>query len=120
MNFPHGVTVYRLRGGLVTDPYSGGQIPADWANPVVLEIPGAFIAQSSTSTLGDSTRTLALESKSLFCPPDTDVQIGDRIREGGEGGTVYTIDGIPSADVNPWTGWQPVREIPLQRYTGSV
>lgn len=119
MSFPHGRKVYRLRAGAITDPYSGEQIRGDWANPDELEIPGAFIASTSTSMLGDATRTQALEAKSLYCDGSFDVQKGDRIRDGENGGPVYTIDGIPpAADTNPWTGWTPEREIPLTRWVG--
>lgn len=102
------------------DPYNSDvQIPEDWENPDVLPIEGAFIAQTSTSLLGDATREQAVEAKSLFCDGDKDVQKGDRIRDGEEGGPIYTIDGIPpAADSNPFTGWTPEREIPLTRSVG--
>lgn len=118
MDFPFGHTVFRLRGAPITDPYSGEKIDEDWSNPDVLPIPGAFVAQTSTSMLATATREQALESKSLFCEGSFDVQKGDRIRD-GEGGPVYSIDGIPpAADINPWTGWSPPREIPLRRGVG--
>lgn len=119
MFFPFGTTVYRLRAGMVRDPYSDEETRSDWDNPEEpLEIPGAFIAQTSTTLLATATREQAAESKSLFCEGTFDVQKGDRIRE-GETGPVYQIDGIPpAADSNPWTGWTPPREIPLTRYVG--
>lgn len=119
MEFEHGATVYRLRPKTVWDPMSQSFVLGDWDDPDELELPGAFIAQSSTSTLGDANRTGALESKSLYLSdPDADVQLGDRIRQGTDGSPVYPVDGIPAADVNPFTGWQPVREIPLKRVVG--
>lgn len=120
MKFPHGRTVYRLRAGLIPDPYRPSeQIPGDWNNPDELPIPGAFIAQTSTSMLSNASREQALEAKSLFCEGEFDVAKGDRIRDGGEDAPVYTIDGIPpAADTNPFTGWTPPREIPLTRSVG--
>ncbi|WP_030147683.1 hypothetical protein [Mycetocola saprophilus] len=119
MNFPHGRTVYRLRPGPLEDPYSGEVILGDWDNPDILQIPGAFVAQTSTSMLAGASREQALESKSLFCAANVDVQKGDRIRAGGDDEPIYSIDGIPpAADVNPWTGWAPAREIPLTRAVG--
>ncbi len=118
MRFKHGRTVYRLRGSVIPDPYNPEtQIPQGWDDPDVLPIPGAFIAQTSTSLLTTATREQAAESKSLFCDGEADVRKGDRIRDGLDGAPVYTIDGVPpAADTNPFTGWTPPREIPLTRY----
>lgn len=113
--FLFGQTVQRLRAALVTDTYSGDQVAAGWASPAVLAIPGAFVAQSSTARFTAANRTQMLEDKSLFCAPGTDVLPGDRIRVDG---LVYEVDGVPAADVNPFTGWQPVREVPLTRVVG--
>lgn len=119
MDFPFGQTVYRLRGAPIVDQYSGELIDADWDNPDVLPIPGAFVAQTSTSMLTTATREQALESKSLFCDGEIDIRKGDRIRVGAESSPVYSIDGIPpAADTNPFTGWTPPREIPLTRAVG--
>ncbi|OOB90744.1 hypothetical protein [Rathayibacter sp. VKM Ac-2630] len=119
MTFPFGRTVYRLRPKAVRDEYSDTDIDVDWSNPDVLPIPGASISQSSTSALAGATREQALEAKSLVCDGAFDVQKGDRIRDGDEGGPVYTIDGIPpAADTNPFTGWTAPREIPLTRAVG--
>ena len=117
MSFPHGRTVERLRAKRGAGPYNPRKsVAANWDDPEVLPIPGAFVAQTSTSRLGDAAREQAAESKSLFCAGDFDVRKGDRIRVGAD---VYTIDGIPpAADSNPWTGWTPPREIPLTRYVG--
>lgn len=117
MQFPHGRTVYRLRAGLKMDAYAKVETHSDWTNPEAeVPIPGAFIAQTSTSMLGTATREQAAESKSLFCDGDVDVAKGDRIRDGA---AVYSIDGIPpAADANPFTGWTPPREIPLTRTVG--
>lgn len=116
MSFPFGRTVVRLRARPILDPYSQEVVGADWDDPLELPIPGAFVAQTSTSMLSTATREQALESKSLFCEGSVDVRKGDRIRDGDY---TYTIDGIPpAADANPWTGWTPPREIPLTRYVG--
>lgn len=119
MDFPFGRTVYRLRAALIEDPYSNEEVAGDWSDPDVLEISGAFIAQTSTSRLGGATREQAIEAKSLFCSGDLDIRKGDRIRSGPAGSPIYTIAGIPpEADINPFTGWSPQREIPLTRAVG--
>ncbi len=116
MDFGHGATVYRQRARQVLDPYSQKPIPADWTNPDELALDGAFVASSSTAVTATATRTQVLEAKSLYLDdPDADVREGDRIRVGG---LIYTIDGFPAADMNPFTGWQPVRELPLTRSKG--
>lgn len=114
--FPAGESVVRLRRKEVTDPYSGQTTLGDWSDPAEAAIDGAFVASSSTSARSDASRTELLEEKSLYLDdPAADVQAQDRIRAGG---VVYLIDGMPSADTNPWTGWQPLREIPLKRWVG--
>lgn len=115
MNFAHGRTVYRQRAKAVRDEYADEDVEADWSDPDEIPIPNAFVAQSSTSRSTTESRVQMLEAKSLFCPPEFDVRPNDRIRDGGD---VYTIDGIPAADMNPFTGWTPAREIPLTRSVG--
>jgi len=117
MEFEHGETVYRLRARQIWDPMSQTYVEGDWDDPDVLPLENAFIAQSSTSTIGETSRTGALESKSLYCDPDADVQMGDRIRQ-GKTGPVFPVDGIPASDTNPFSGWRPAREVPLQRAAG--
>lgn len=95
MSFPYGRKVYRLRAKVVTNPYTGEDVPGDWDNPDVLPIEGAFVASSSTSRLGDASREQALEAKSLYCDGGLDIRKGDRIRDGEDGAPTYSIDGIP-------------------------
>ena len=76
----------------------------------------------------DATRSQILTEKSLYLTdPAADVQPGDRIRRGGtldentgiwSGGTVLYVNARPEADTSPFTGWQPVVEIPLDMSEG--
>ena len=119
MTFEHGTIVYRLRAALTDTGYGGKKVRADWNNPDELEIPGAYIGPASTTVALAAGREQASESVSLFCEGEWDVQQGDRIRNGPDGAALYTIEGIPpEAATNPFTGWQPPREIPLIRYLG--
>lgn len=119
MEFPFGQTVFRDRRALIPDPYNPSkQVPGgDWGSSI--QLAGAFVASSSSSSQRDATRAQILTSKSLYLGDTTaDVVAGDRIRVGGTigdlaSGTAYLVEARPEADVNPFTGWQPVVEIPL-------
>lgn len=115
-NFTAGATVVRVRRKEIIDPYSGQTTLGDWESATESNIDGAFVSSSSTSANSSAARNELLEDKSLYLhDPNSDVQAQDRIKADG---VIYTIDGMPSADKNPWTGWQPVREIPLKRWVG--
>lgn len=114
--FSAGSQVVRIRRKEIEDPYSGQTTLGDWASASEQTLDGAYVAASSTQSRAEAGRTQLLEEKSLYLDdPNADVQAQDRIRAGG---VIYLIDGMPSADTNPWTGWQPIREIPLRRDVG--
>lgn len=111
--FTHGQSVTRLRAQPTTDPYSQGARTSrdeDWSNPDRVLIEGAWVASSSSVSRTDATRRQVITDKSLYCQSDADVRAGDRIVDGPD---TYTVDARPSADQNPFTGWQPVMECPL-------
>lgn len=117
----HGETVYRLRPKLIWDDASASWVRGDWEDPDEAPIPGAFLDAPSTSTLSDPVRTQAADDMALYVDdPAADIRKGDRIRIGPDepGAVVYTVDGIPHAPRNPFTGWQPVRKIRLTRGVG--
>ena len=133
MEFPFGEQVVRERRQPVQDPYDPGnpasQVPGSWEDPLAyLELDDVFVASSSSTAPVDATRSQILTEKSLYCTePSVDVQAGDRIRRGGtfdedtetwSGGEVLYINVRPTADTNPFTGWQPVVEIPLDMSEG--
>lgn len=118
MEFPFGETVVRERRRPVIDPYDPGtSVPGSWDDPLdVLTIEGAFVASSSSTAVTDATREQILTDKSLYCTdPNVDVRAGDRIRRGAD---VFYVNSRPEADRNPFTGWQPVVEIPLDMSEG--
>ncbi|MEU4016182.1 hypothetical protein AB0E56_13065 [Microbacterium sp. NPDC028030] len=130
MEFPFGETVVRERRQMVTDPYDPGtQVPGSWGDPLsYLVLEQAFVASSSSTAPTNATRAQILTEKSLYLTePSADVQPGDRIRRGGtfdedtqtwSGGEVLYVNVRPAADTNPFTGWQPVVEIPLDLSEG--
>jgi hypothetical protein len=114
--FDFGETVVRRRPIRTPDPYDpDATVPGDWDDAEELELPGAFIASSSSAAVQSATRTQVLTEKSLYCDPALDVRALDRVIAGGH---TYTVDALPQADVNPFTGWQPVQEIPLTEVLG--
>ena len=116
MQFDYGQTVVRERAKPILDPYSQEQIGEDWANPDKLTLDDAFVSSSTSTANTGEIREQVVTSKSLYLEePDADVQLGDRIRTPGH---LYVIEVLPEADVNPFTGWQPVREVPLVEDTG--
>lgn len=118
MEFPNGETVTRERRKPVVDPYDPtSSVPGSWEDPLdALTLEQAFVAASSSTAPVDATRSQILTEKSLYLTdPDADVQPGDRIRRGGE---IYYVNSRPAADMNPFTGWRPVVEIPLDMTEG--
>lgn len=105
--FPVPSLAQRLRRPMVPDRYDPEHVePGPWSEAEEVSIPGAWIAAASSEVAGE----LVTTKKSLYCPPGFDIRQGDRVRAAG---VTYSVDEVPSADHNPWTGWQPVLEVPL-------
>ncbi|WP_022886363.1 hypothetical protein [Glaciibacter superstes] len=118
MQFNHTSQVKRERRLPIPDPYNPDrQIPGSWDDPLdELPLEGAWIASSSSVAPASATRTQIVTAKSLYCTNVTvDVLAGDRVRSGDE---VLYIHVKPEADFNPFTGWRPVVEIPLEEVAG--
>lgn len=117
MQFPHGQTVQRDRRPLIPDRYNpDGVVPGSWDDATTVPLEGAFVASSSSIATTDATRTQTITDKSLYLTdPAADVLPGDRVRVGA---STYLVETRPEADVNPFTGWQPITEIPLTEVTG--
>lgn len=118
MEFSAGETVIRERRVPVVDPYDPTtEVAGTWDDPLdTLTIENVFIASTSSASPADATRSQILTQKSLYCTaPDVDVKAGDRIRRGPE---LYYVNDRPAADQNPFSGWRPVVEIPLDMTEG--
>ncbi|WP_137843857.1 hypothetical protein [Microbacterium sp. 2FI] len=117
MSFAHGDTVYRDRRPLMTDPYNpDATVPGAWSDADTLVLTEAFVDDISSSTVSDGARSAISSGKALFLTdPDADVQVGDRIRAGDL--TLY-VNELPSSPKNPFTGWRPGREVPLDHTLG--
>jgi hypothetical protein len=119
--FPHGQTIYRDRRAAAAGSYNPGVTKRTGAWGDALALPGAYLDIPSSSAPGSGTRSQALSERVLFADPSLDVQKGDRIRIGGtvEAPTEVWFVNVPPARVqNPFTGWQPPMEIPLEQTEG--
>ena len=82
-------TIIRIRPG--TKVSRGSTIP-DWENTDTLEICDCSVQPASTGLSQDG-RVLGIsEGLTVYLPPESDVQAGDRIEYDGD---VYTINGKP-------------------------
>lgn len=115
MTFAFGQTVTRLRAKKATDPYSERDIGRDWSDPERATMAGVWVSASSSTPGSDATRQQVTTSKSLYGTPGLDIRVGDRIDTGAD---VYQVVAVPAADTNPFTGWQPVQEVPLELVEG--
>lgn len=117
MEFPFAQAVTRQRRQTTASPYNPSKtVPGDWTNPSELTLTNAFVASSSTAGLTDAARAQIITRKSLYLgDPAQDVKPGDRIVDGAD---IYEVDAMPAADTNPFTGWTPVKEIPLKGVVG--
>ncbi|KQT75400.1 hypothetical protein [Microbacterium sp. Leaf436] len=116
MTFAYGQTVQRDRRQSIPDPYNPERtVPGPWGDAETVEIRGAWVAASSSTLSETATRDQILTEKSLFCGPTADIKPGDRIRADG---VSYYVKVKPAADRNPFTGWQPYLEVPLEDREG--
>lgn len=125
MEFAFGQTVFRDRRSRIADPMNPArETEGDFDAELTIAIPGAHVASSSSVAPNDATRSQILNQKSLFVTDvSLDIRPRDRIRVGGtiddlDSGTAYIVEALPAADSNPFTGWQPVQEIPLTSAIG--
>ena len=115
---PAALTYTRLRAARKPDPYNPKHTVEDWNNPERLTING-FLASSASQRSPDGSREETSSSAVLTIPdPNADIRIGDRIENTPYDGRRWEVTGIPSNDVNPWTGWQPTLEVQLQEWKG--
>lgn len=115
--FGYSETVIRYRRLKVPDSKAAtGYKLGPWSTAEPLEVPGCWVSSSSSNATSQEDRVTILTSKSLYAPPRADVRAGDRIET--EDGLTYDVEARPAADRNPFTGWQPVSEIPLTLVEG--
>ena len=107
----NGKTVTRLRPGVKTQ--RGSQVP-DWSNVERLEISGCSVQPAGTALSQDGRVLGVSDGYTVYMPPNTDVQAGDRIVYDGD---TYTIDGRPRRWKSA-TGRLDHIMISIERWTG--
>lgn len=115
-------SVVRWRRQMVPDPYNPKlSRPADtWDGAEKVVLDGAAVLGSSSYALRAEERVQAIESKSLFLDdPFADVRRLDGISMTFDvAEPEFIVEAVPHADKSPFTGWQPVREVPLKGVDG--
>lgn len=110
--FPHGTTVTRLRGTVVSDGYGGTQ--RDWTNPQRLTISGAGLAPTVEPEQHQAGRDGTEVGWTLYCAT-ADVTAYDRI-ESRFG--LFEVDGDPGIWESPFTGQNHGMVTRLRRVEG--
>lgn len=119
--FPMGHLTHMVRQRATPIQDAGG--PAydeDWTHPELLEFDGYLASQSSTETTASTNPRDqgTLTSRQLIIPdPTTDIREHDRIIIQGD---TWTVTGIPTRDINPFTGWQPTLVANLEHPQGGI
>lgn len=118
LTMPATETIIRIRAGTKPDPYNPSASAADWEHTDRIELQGFISSSSSTQTSGRLDTTVE-STAVLTCPdPDTDIRVGDIIHPKADQSRQWRVTGIPSTDMNPFTGWRPTIEAQLREVKG--
>lgn len=117
MDMPFGSDVVRERRPRLPDPYNPDRTsPVSWDDELEQLPLVGFVSSTSSSPTRDAARSDIDSVMFLYLEdPDADVQAGDRVVYPGGVGYVRSK---PAADINPFTGWQPTKEIRLYETEG--
>ena len=118
MDFDHATRFVRIRAGETTDAYNPKQRSRDWSTPDKFEIHGSLSSSSSRRSPNGLREETTSNAYLTVTDPDCDVRLGDRIRPQPDDGRLWTVTGMPSHDMNPFTGWRPTLEIQLTEWKG--
>ena len=116
---PGATTYERLRARKTINPYNPNQYSDDWDTPDSLTFTGALAASSSSRNAVEGYNLTTTSTAILtVADPHVDIIAGDRIRAVPDDGRMWEVTGVPSKDVNAFTGWQPTTEITLTEWKG--
>ncbi|MDK6445727.1 hypothetical protein QP104_07345 [Alloscardovia omnicolens] len=114
-----GATTWqRLRPTTTPNPYNPKQPNKDWNHPTSITFKAALAASSSSQNT--DVLDVRLTSSAVLTVPDPtiDIKAGDRITSVPDDGRTWEVTGVPSRDINAFSGWQPTTEIQLTEWKG--
>jgi hypothetical protein len=108
-------SLQRKRANRKEDPYNPDRTVEDWADPDVLAFSGYVSSQTSTEQT-DAVRAQLITTVQIIVPDTAiDIRKGDRITDGTHS---WSVTGIPTSDINPFTGWQPTLVVDVEEVDG--
>lgn len=120
MSMPNLTRFQRIRRtiGSADDPYTqnvGSKISTVDRTPFF----GALASSTSTRTAQQTGVETTSEAVLTIPDPTVDIRNGDIIETLPADGRRWQVDGYPSKDVNPFSGWQPTLEVKLREIRGG-
>lgn len=113
--FQHTMEFVRQRAKVIVDPYDPDSAVEDWSNPDEIILSGYFASGSSTEQTDDVREQVATTKQLVIDDPAADVRRGDRIKLGER---IWTVEGFPEDDMNPFTGWRPTLVANISEWVG--
>lgn len=114
-HFNHTTEFIRQRARRIEDPYDPDSVVEDWGSPEEIVLAGYFASQSSREQSGEVREQVTTSKQLVIDDPDADVRRGDRIKLGDK---VWTVEGFPEDDMNPFTGWRPTLVANVAEWVG--
>jgi hypothetical protein len=106
----------RRRAAQIADPYDLESTVEDWEHSDEVTLRGFISSQTSTEQ-ADPVRSQLITTKQLIIPdPGADIRRGDLVLT-SDGGR-YRVQGLPSRDRSPFTGWEPITVVNLEEAKG--
>lgn len=105
----------RRRAKKKIDPYNPDRVVDDWSDPELLSF-GGFVSSQISTEQTDAVRSQLITTVQIVVPnPAVDIAKGDRITDGTH---VWSVTGIPTHDMNPFTSWQPTLVVDVEEVNG--
>lgn len=113
--FEHTTEFVRQRAALVVDPYDPDSVVEDWGSPSEITLTGYLASSSSNEQTSEAREQVVTTKQLVIDDPRADVRRGDRIKHGDH---LWSVEGFPETDQNPFTRWQPTLVANLKEWEG--